>query len=223
MQPKAYYPMFADLTGRRCVVIGGGLVAQRKVTTLLGYGGDLTVVSPRVTARLAGYARRGRIRHIARTFRAVDLRGAWLVYAATDDPRINALVHRTTNRLRVFANVVDQTPLCSFIAPAIFRRGPLTVAVSTGGASPSLAKKLRRDLARSIGDEYVPMLRLLAGLRGIAKRRLPSYGDRKRYFDELVQGRVFGFVRAGNRLAARREALALLSRYAAANGTHAGR
>jgi len=140
----AYYPMFADLTGRLCVVIGGGLVAQRKVTTLLRYGARVTVISPTVTRRLGAYARQGRVRHLARRVCPTDLRGAWLVYAATDDPRTNQLVSRTAQRLRIFANVVDHAPLCSFIAPAIFRRGALTVAVSTGGASPSLAKKLRR-------------------------------------------------------------------------------
>jgi siroheme synthase-like protein len=213
VRTKAYYPVFADLAGRRCLVVGGGLVAQRKVTTLLGYGADVTVVSPRLTARLAAYARQGRIRHAPRPFRGGDVRGAWLVYAATDDARINALVHRTTSRLRVFANVVDQTPLCSFIAPAIVRRGPLTIAVSTSGASPSLAKRVRSDLARAMGSEYLPMLRLLRALRGLAKRRLPGYRDRKRYFDELVRGRTFRLIRAGRGEAARREALAVLDRY----------
>ena len=215
MRPKTYYPLFADLAGRRCVVIGGGPIAQRKVTTLLGCGARLTVISPTVTTRLAGYARQGRIRLAKRRFRPGDLRGAWLVYAATDDRRINALVHREAARRRVFANIVDQTPLCSFIAPAIFRRDPLTIAVSTGGASPSLAKKVRSDLSRALGEAYVPMLRLLRNLRGVAKQRLPSYDDRKRYFDDLVRGRVFALIQRGRTAAARREALALLRRYAA--------
>ena len=210
MRPRAYYPMFADLTGRRCVVVGGGMVAQRKVTTLLGYGARITVVSPQITRRLSGYARRGRIRHVARRVRPADLRGAWLVYAATDDRRINRLVHRAAQRMRIFANVVDQTPLCSFIAPAIVRRGPLTIAVSTGGASPSLAKKIRSDIDRQIGQRYAPVLKLLAGLRGAAKRKLPRYQDRKRYFDRVVRGRVVELARTGRSVAARQEALALL-------------
>ncbi len=197
MKSKVYYPMFADLNGRRCLVVGGGLIAQRKVATLLGYGAQVTLISPTLTQRLRAYARAGKIRYAARQVRPTDLRGAWLVYACTDDQRINALVYRTATRLRIFTNVVDQKPLCSFIAPAIFRRGLLTVAVSTGGASPSLAKKVRRDLKRTIGAEYVPMLRLLAALRGVAKRRLPKYQDRKRYFDRLVHGRVFELTKAG--------------------------
>jgi len=216
MKSKAYYPIFADLAGRRCVVIGGGLVAQRKVTTLLGYGARVTLISPSATARLLAYVRARKIQHRSRRFRPSDLRGAWLAYAATDDPAINASVHRTAEALRIFANVVDQTPLCSFIAPSLFRRGALTIAVSTGGASPTLAKRLRRELGERLGHEYVPMLRLLQGLRGLAKRRLPSYQDRKRYFDRLVRGRVFRLVSAGKPREARRQALRLLAE--AANG-----
>ena len=211
---KRYYPIFTDLNGRRCIVIGGGLVAQRKVTTLLRCGAEITVVSPSVTKRLSAYARAGRIRHVARRFRPADLHGAWLAYAATDDHEINAAVHRTARRQRLFANVVDQTPLCTFIAPAIFRHGPLTIAVSTAGGSPSLAKRLRSELGRLVGSEYVPMLRLLTGLRGVAKQKLPSYQDRKRYFDRLIRGEVFTLVRAGRRSDARRKAIALLEQYA---------
>lgn len=211
MKPKRYYPMFADLTGRRCVVVGGGLVAQRKVTTLLDYGADVTVVSPTITPRLRRYAQQGGIRYVGRRVRAGDLHGAWLVYAATDDRDINQLVYRASLRRRVFTNVVDQTPLCSFIAPAIFTRGSLTIAVSTGGGSPALAKKLRSDLAAVVGNEYAPMLRLLASLRGIAKQRLPVSADRKRYFEDVVHGRVFQLVRRGQLRQARQAALRLLA------------
>ena len=215
MKPKVYYPMFADLNGRRCIVVGGGFVAQRKVTTLLRYGADITLISPTITQRLAAYVRAGKIRYLARRFRPTDLRGAWLVYASTDDQRINELVFRTATRQRIFTNVVDQKPLCSFIAPAIFKRGLLTVAISTGGASPTIAKKLRRELDQTIGAEYVPMLRLLTNLRGIAKRRLPSYQDRKRYFEQVVNGRVFELTRAGRHDKAKQTALTLLERHAA--------
>lgn len=216
MNPKAYYPLFADLNGRRCVVIGGGLVAQRKVTTLLSYGADITVVSPRVTKRLAGYARAGRVRLVSRRFRPIDVAGAWLIYAATDDPAVNGLVYRTALKRRIFANVVDQTPLCTFIAPAILRRGALTAAVSTGGGSPSLAKRVRDDIRRILAG-YAPMLGLLRSLRGAAKRAMPDYGDRKRYFDRLVRGRVLELMRAGRPQAARRAALSLLITRRASN------
>lgn len=211
MRPKAYYPLFADLNGRRCVVIGGGPIAQRKITTLLRYGADLTLVAPEATRRLASYAGAGKIRWLKRRFKPADLSGAWLAYAATDDPATNKAVYDAAQRQRVFANIVDQTPLCTFIAPSIARRGPLTIAVSTGGSSPSLAKRLRHDLNDRLSAEYVPMLRLLRSLRGMAKRRLPKYGDRKRYFDRLVSGEVFRLVRAGRPSQARRAALEALA------------
>ncbi len=214
MGPTAYYPIFADLTGRCCVVVGGGTVAQRKVAALLRSGADVTVISPTVTKRLLGYARQGKIRHRAHRFRPTDLRGAWLVYAATDDQKVNELVFRTATRQRIFTNVVDKTPLCSFIAPAIMKRGDLTVAISTGGASPSLAKRLRRDLEGAVGTHYGSMLRLLGSLRAAAKRRLARPRDRKRYFAQLLDGRVFELVREGKPQDARREAQRLLERHA---------
>src|SRR3989338_10133748 len=217
MGANAGYPLFADLTGRRCVVVGGGKVAQRKVTALLRFGAKVTVVSPTATQRLQQYAKRRLIRYVPRRFKACDLDEAWLVYAATDDQVINQLVFRTATRQRIFTNVVDQPPLCSFIAPAIMKRGDLVIAISTGGASPTVAKRLRREVERTIGAEYAKLLRLLHSLRGVAKRKLPSYHDRKRYFDRLVRGRTFAFVRRGNTVAARRTALALLESEAKRN------
>ena len=218
---KSYYPVFADLAGRRCVVIGGGLIAQRKVTTLLSYGADVTVISPAVTSRLSRYANARKIRLVARRFRSGDLRNAWLVYAATDDAGINQAVYRESRRNRVFANVVDQTPLCTFIAPAIVRRSGVTVAVSTAGASPTLAKHVRDRIRQMVGGDFGQMLRLLSSLRGVAKQTLPRYQDRKKYFGELVSGRTFQLVRQGRTAAARREAMTLLKRHAGTNGTHA--
>lgn len=217
MASRVYYPLFADLADRRCVVVGGGAVAQRKVTALLRCGACVMVVSPEATARLARYAQAGKIEHCARRFRSADLRGAWLVYAATDDPKVNELVFRTATRQRIFTNVVDHPALCSFIAPAIARRGKVVIAVSTGGRSPTLAKMLRREVQQLIGGDYAAMLRLLGSLRGVAKRCLPRYDDRKRYFARLVEGRVFQLVRRGHLRQARGEALRVLR--ACANGS----
>lgn len=214
MSEQAYYPIFADLTGRRCVVVGGGKVAERKVARLLRCGARVTVISPTVTRRLSRDAQEGKIRRLSRPFRVADLTGAWLVYAATDDQRVNGRVSRSAAQRRIFTNVVDQTPLCSFIAPAILQRGTLTIAISTGGASPSLAKQVRRDLERTIGEGYLPMLRLLTRLRGVAKQRLPSFAARRRYFGQLLAGRVFELVKAGKPVEARREAERLLNHHA---------
>ncbi|MBI3311908.1 MAG: bifunctional precorrin-2 dehydrogenase/sirohydrochlorin ferrochelatase [Candidatus Omnitrophica bacterium] len=218
MGRHAYYPMFVDLNGRSCLVIGGGLIAQRKVTTLLRYGARVTVISPTVTRRLARYAAQRKIGYLSRRFRPSDLGGAWLVYAATDDQRINELVFRTATKARIFTNVVDRKPLCSFIAPAIVKRGELVIAVSTGGGSPALAKQVRRDLTGVVGVPYARMLSLLKSLRGRVRRQLPSVETRKRYFERLVAGRTFALVRSGRSDAARREALQLLRHLSARNG-----
>lgn len=218
MSRGAYYPLFADLRGRRCVVVGGGLIAQRKVTTLLGCGATVVVVSPTLTRRLHAAQRAGAIEARRRSFRPTDVRGAWLVCAATDDQRINESVFQVAQRRRIFANVVDQKPLCSFIAPSIVRRGDLVIAISTGGASPAMAKHLRRRLTAMIGSEYVQMVNLLRSLRGIAKQKLPGYAARKKYFDALVEGPAFRLVRSGRVREARRKAMELLERSATSNG-----
>ncbi|MBI2884841.1 MAG: bifunctional precorrin-2 dehydrogenase/sirohydrochlorin ferrochelatase [Candidatus Omnitrophica bacterium] len=205
-----HYPIFVDLQARRCVVVGGGLIAQRKVTMLLRCGAAVAVVSPEVTRTLRRYAQRVRIRHVARRFRAGDLRGAWLACAATDDQQVNLAVSREAARRRILVNVVDQPKLCSFIAPSIVQQGDLVIAISTAGGSPALSKYLRRQLSRTIGPDYRRMLTLLKGLRPLAKRRLPSYQARKRYFDQLVEGRVFKLVRRGRIAQARQEALSVL-------------
>ena len=219
MTPKTYYPLFVDLEGRHCLVVGGGPIAQRKVATLRRYGARVTVVSPTATRRLLAAASSGKVRYLARRFRPADLRDAWLVIAATDDEQINRSVAQEGRRRRIFVNVVDRQPLCSFIAPAIATRGSLTVAVSTGGASPTVAKRIRDEVDRTIGSDYARLLTLLKGLRAVAKRRLPTYGDRRRYFDDLARGRVFRLVQSGKISAARRAALAQLGRYASRNGS----
>ncbi len=189
------------------------MVAQRKVRTLLEHGARVTVVSPAMTPWLRQAARARRVERRLRAFRPGDLRGMWLVVAATNGEAVNRLVAREAARRRLFANIVDRQALCSFIAPAMARRGPLTLAVSTAGASPTVAKRVRDELDALVGRRYVELIRLLRGLRGAAKRRLPSYDQRKRYFDDVARGRVFDLVQQGKTDAARRHALAILNTY----------
>jgi len=197
------------------MVVGGGFIAQRKVITLLKFGAVVKIVAPTLTTRLAELAARGRVTYVARQFRPTDVRGAWLAYAATNDQRINKVVFKAAAAKRIFANVVDQQSLCSFVAPAIFKRRDLVIAISTGGGSPSLSKRVRRDLARWIGPEYSRMLRVLKSVRPAAKRRLPTYADRRRFFTRLISGPVFRLVQAGKTAAAARRAHELLDEAAA--------
>lgn len=141
-----YYPAYLDLRGRRCVVIGAGVIAERKVEGLLEAGAAVTVVSPEATDAVAGWAAEGRVGWERRGYQPGDLDGAWLAIAATDDNPTNRAVHAEAEARRVLLNVVDVTELCSFIAPATASRGPVTVAISTGGASPALARKLRTQM-----------------------------------------------------------------------------
>ncbi len=138
-----YYPAYLDLTGRRCVVIGAGEVAERKVAQLLASGADVTLVSPSATAELERLAGAGEVRWIKRAYVRGDLAGTALAIAATDDEAVNRAVHAEAEREKTLLNVVDVPSLCGFIAPSVVERGPVTVAISTAGTSPALARKLR--------------------------------------------------------------------------------
>jgi precorrin-2 dehydrogenase/sirohydrochlorin ferrochelatase len=162
-----YYPAYLDLRGRRCVVIGAGVIAERKVEGLLEAGAAVTVVSPEATDAVAAWAAEGRVTWERRGYAAGDLADAWLAVAATDDNETNRAVHAEAEAGRVLLNVVDVTDLCSFIAPATASRGPVSVAISTGGASPALARKLRTemgsDACRCLG--WADAAEVLAGVR----------------------------------------------------------
>src|SRR5258706_1573858 len=158
------FPVSLRIDGARCLVVGGGPVALRKARSLLKAGARVTVVSPELApafGRLAVHAAR-------RRFRADDVRGAFLAIAATDDPDVNRAVHRACVRRGVLVNVVDVPKLCTFTAPSIVRRGPVTLAISTGGGSPALAKELRKDLERL----YPQALGRFARSVGRARRRI---------------------------------------------------
>jgi precorrin-2 dehydrogenase/sirohydrochlorin ferrochelatase len=196
-----YYPAYLDLRGHPCVVIGGGEVAARKVATLLEAGARVTVVSPTLTPALADLADTHEIVHHARPYRYGDLAGAWLAYAATGDVAIDAEIAAEAADARVFLNVVDRPRLCSFIVPAIVSRGPVSVAVSTGGRSPALAKRLRTELATRVGAEWG----LAAELLGKLRDRLGEDAERARIFTALADGPLLAALR--DRDAARVDAL----------------
>lgn len=196
---NGYYPICLALTGRPCLVVGGGRVAQQKITTLLRYGGDVTVVSPTLTPRVRRWARQGRLRYHRRTFRASDVTGKWLVYGATDDPITQQVVFRAAQRRKIFVNIVDVPTLCTFIAPAQIKRGPLTIAITTGGRSPGMAKRVRKEIQRVIGPEYAALTRLLERLRPTIRQIGRTPQERKRLVDRLVYGGLLEQLRRGNR------------------------
>mgnify|MGYP001353847085 CR=1 FL=1 len=194
-----YYPAYLELRGHPCVVIGGGPIAERKVTTLLDAGARVTVVSPALTPALAALAETHEILHHERPYRHGDLAGAWLAYAATGDEAVHAAVAAEAAEARVFLNVVDRPRLCSFIVPAIVRRDPVAIAVSTGGASPALAKRLARELDATVGPEWGLAARVLGALRVRLRDRLAADAEAgARIFGGLADAPLVAALRAGD-------------------------
>ena len=174
-----FYPIYLNLKGKQVVVIGGGDVAERKVESLLGTGAAIRVISPEVTAALVSLANAKLIELQQRHYIQGDCNGATLVLSATDDPEVSKAVWEEATAAGVMVNTADQPALCNFIMPAVVRRGDLTVAISTGGASPALAARLRGKLSRMLGPEYEKLIDLLAQARPEIRRRVQHERDRK--------------------------------------------
>jgi precorrin-2 dehydrogenase/sirohydrochlorin ferrochelatase len=173
------YPIFLDIQGKPCTVVGGGPVAERKVTGLLECGGSVKVISPRLTGALRKLAEGETIGYLPRAYKSGDLEGTFLVVAASDDPDVNSRVWSEAAGLGILANVADKPEECNFILPSVLRRGGLTLAVGTGGASPALARKLRVDLEEQFGPEYSSLVGLMDRLRSWAMRTIED-PDRRR-------------------------------------------
>lgn len=188
-----YYPVFLNLKGKKAVIVGGGRVAERKVLVLLRAGADVTVVSPSLTGRLLKEQAKKTIRHVPRGFRRDDLKGAFLAIAATDSPEINRQV---AQRAPALVNVVDVPLECNFIAPSIIKRGDLTVAISTGGISPALAKTVRKELEMIYGPEFSGYLKFLKGIRVKALAEISHKGRRERFLKSLASQKTLDILRS---------------------------
>jgi precorrin-2 dehydrogenase / sirohydrochlorin ferrochelatase len=188
MLDTPFYIACLRLSGRRCVVVGGGDVGLEKVEGLLACDGDVTLVSPEAVEPLPELAEEGSIRWERRAYDASDLEGTFIVIAATGDTDLNIRVFEDAERRAMLVNVVDVPPLCNFILPAIIRSGPLAIAISTAGASPALAKRIRDEIADEYGEPYARLAVLLNEVRGWAKASLPTYQDRKEFFEGIVNG-----------------------------------
>jgi precorrin-2 dehydrogenase / sirohydrochlorin ferrochelatase len=193
------YPIFANLMDRPCLVVGGGAVGARKVEDLRLAGARVTVVSPEITPELAELAGAGKIIHLAQDFQEEHVAGMALVMAATDDPEVNARVSAAAQARSIWVNVADAPEFCTFIVPAQVRRGDLTVAISTGGASPALARRLREELTQHLGPEYVPYLALLKAVRARLLEERRGQPDNARLFHQLVDSPLLAAVARGDR------------------------
>jgi precorrin-2 dehydrogenase / sirohydrochlorin ferrochelatase len=188
MLETPFYIACLRLTGRRCVVIGGGDVGLEKVEGLLACDGEVTLVAPQAHPQLVELALEGSIQWERREYRAEDLDGSLIAIAATNDTDVNIRVFDDAEARSMLVNVVDVPPLCNFILPAIVRTGPLAVAISTAGASPALAKRMKREIGDLFGEPYALLAILLNDARGWAKGTLPTYQDRKEFFESIVNG-----------------------------------
>ncbi len=200
MLDTPFYIACLRLTRRRCLVVGGGEIGLEKIEGLLACNGDVVVVAPDVIPAVRQLVDEGSIEWIKRAYEPGDLERTFVVIAATNDTDVNIGVYNDAERRAMLVNVVDVPPLCNFILPAIVRTGPLAIAISTAGASPALAKRIKREIAEAYGPEHARLAELLNDARGWAKGNLPTYQDRKAFFEGIVNGEPdpIALLRAGD-------------------------
>jgi precorrin-2 dehydrogenase/sirohydrochlorin ferrochelatase len=201
MLETPFYIACLRLSGRKCLVVGGGDVGLEKIEGLLACDGDVVLVAPDACAEVRALAAEGSIEWIEREFDPGDVAGKFIAIAATDDTDANIAVYEAAEERAMLVNVVDVPSLCNFILPAIVRTGPLAIAISTAGASPALAKRMKREVAELFGSDYADLAAILNEARGWAKGTLPTYQDRKAFFESIVNGEPdpIGLLRAGRR------------------------
>ena len=190
-----YYPVHLDIAGRNCLVVGGGSVASRKVSTLLKCSATVTVVSPKVCDRLDQLAAEGAIRLNKRPYRSTDLDGMFLVIGATDDEDVNRRISQDAEARRMLCNIADRPEVCNFILPSIVRRGDLIVTISTSGSSPAFAKKMRQSLESQFGEEYADFLRLMAAVRKRLLSQAHAPEAHKPIFEALINSELIDWLR----------------------------
>jgi len=192
---RQFFPISLRVAGTRCVVVGGGPVAERKAASLLDAGARLTIISPTVTSGLADLSAAARLTHLQRAYQTGDLRRFRLAIAATDDQALHAVIARDAEVEGIPLNVVDQPHLCTFTMPAVVVRGELTIAISTGGTSPAFAKHLREQLDEQIGTEYGEALQILATVRRWLQHDGPAAPERQEILTALVRSGLLEYVR----------------------------
>jgi precorrin-2 dehydrogenase/sirohydrochlorin ferrochelatase len=197
-ESRPYYPAILDLAGRTALVVGAGRVGEGKIRGLLDAGARVRVVSLEATPQVKRWAKEDRIELQLREYAPEDLDGCFLVIAATERNETNVRVFDDAEARQMLCNVVDVTHLCNFILPSIMRRGDLAIAVSTGGASPALARQIRLAMEERYGDEYAVALELLGSLREELKQRYPAPEHRKTVFERMVYSNFIEMIRAGD-------------------------
>jgi precorrin-2 dehydrogenase/sirohydrochlorin ferrochelatase len=184
----ALFPLFLKLAGRKCLVVGAGTVAESKIESLLSSGAEVRVVAPHANDRVGRWAREKQITLRRGAYREEDLRGAFLVVAATSSAKLHARIFRQARRRGILCNVVDDPPHCDFYYPAVVRRGAFQIAISTGGLSPALAQQLRKRLEREFGPEYAAWVKRLGSARDRIRGKISDRESRRKLLHRMAAG-----------------------------------
>jgi precorrin-2 dehydrogenase / sirohydrochlorin ferrochelatase len=193
-----YLSISVNLDGRQCVVVGGGEVAERKVAALREAGGRVCVISPKLTAELQRLASVNAVEHLAREWKSGDLKDCLIAFAATGDAEVDRTIAGEARALRVPINVADEPELCDFFMPSVVRRGDLQIAISTSGASPALASRIRRDLQAIIGPEYETVTQIMRAARTYVRKRQHDSRERARILQAIAVSDIAEHVRQGD-------------------------
>jgi precorrin-2 dehydrogenase/sirohydrochlorin ferrochelatase len=196
---KKYYPVSLVMTEKRCVIIGGGAVAERKAERLIECGAQVTVVSRTLTPLLEDRKKTNTIEHLDADYEKKTLRGAFMVIGATDRDDVNAQVSQDALSLGILVNIVDDPDRCNFILPSLLQQGDLSIAISTGGKSPALARKIKEDLQQQYGPEFKILLKIMGPLRKKVLAQGHASDMNKAVFEALVRSDMLQAIRDGNR------------------------
>lgn len=206
----SYYPVCLELKGRRCLVIGGGGIAEHKVNSLLACEASVTVISPEVTPGLKDLIDQKKVVYRPKKYEEGDLNRAFLVIAATNRPEVNAQVYRDASRRNILVNVVDCPKYCNFIVPALIKRGDLLLSISTSGKSPGLAKKIREKLEREFGEEYETFLKIIGELREKIYQRVKDPYLRRTLINQILDSDLLDLLKKGELRSAQEKKLSIL-------------
>jgi precorrin-2 dehydrogenase/sirohydrochlorin ferrochelatase len=193
-----YYPIFLDIKGKPCVVVGGGSVAERKVLSLLDSGAKVLVISPKLTPALKKLVAKQEISYCAKSYESGDLKGFFLAYSATNNSKVNKEVFQEAKKWGILLNVVDVPEVCNFIVPSVVERGDLLIAISTSGKSPAMAKKIRQQLEKEFGREYAVFLDIMGKVRDKILTKSKESDRNKKIFESMVNSPLLEWIRQGN-------------------------
>ncbi|MHB8110162.1 MAG: precorrin-2 dehydrogenase/sirohydrochlorin ferrochelatase family protein [Syntrophorhabdaceae bacterium] len=192
-----YYPLFLDITGKYCVIIGGGAVAARKARMLLKFHASVIVISPKISGKLTLLGEAGKIEIKPRKYQSGDLSNAVIVFACTDDRDVNNKVRRDAAKRGIPVNVVDRPEECDFIVPSIVKKGDVTIAISTSGVLPMASKKIRQTIERTLTGDYIAYVRIIGKLRQYLIRTIPEKTVRARVMRSIASMEMTDIVKTG--------------------------